>query len=226
MTSGSGESVGFAGENAGLAPSRADCYAPPLLPVADSGAIRIAQKIERFRADIVLGLDPSSTAIGYGALTYGLRLVQAGVVSPNHRADSSWDRIMAMHTDLVKLFVSLSPVAIVVEWTKGKVGQRHGGLGAGLAVYGCGVGAAGLAAHLWGLAHPHCQVVPVLENDWTRGIPKRDRQLAIATAYPDYAEHLAEDPGGDISDGIGAADWWIKEQQVSKSLFAGCPSQG
>ncbi len=168
---------------------------------------------------VVLGLDPSSTVIGYGALTRGLRLVQAGVISPNHRGDSSWDRIMAMHADLVKLFQTLDPAAIVIEWTKGKVGQRHGGLGAGLAVYGCGVGAAGLAAHLWGVAHPRCQVVPILENDWTRGIAKRDRQLAIGTAYPSYAAHLAEDAGGDISDGIGVAAWWIKEQQLSQDPF-------
>lgn len=126
---------------------------------------------------------------------------------------------MAMYADLVNLFGQLAPVGIIVEWSKGKVGHRHGGLGAGLAVYGCGVGAAGLAAHLWGQAHPRCTIAPVLENDWTRRVPKRDRQLALATTYPAYAEHLAEDPGGDIADGIGIAEWWIKEQKASKNLF-------
>jgi hypothetical protein len=41
----------------------------------------------------------------------------------------------------------------------------------------------------------------------------------LATTYPAYAEHLAEDPGGDIADGIGIAEWWIKEQKASKNLF-------
>ncbi len=170
-------------------------------------------------AGVILGLDPSSTVIGYGAVTWGMQLQQAGVISPARKWDGSWDRIMAMHADLMTLFGTLRPAAIVVEWTKGKVSQRHGGLGAGLAVYGCGVGAAGLAAHLWGLAHPECTITPVLENDWTCGVPKRDRQLALAGLYPAYAEHLAEDPGGDVADGVGVAAWWIKEQRAAKSLF-------
>jgi hypothetical protein len=28
------------------------------------------------------------------------------------------------------------------------------------------------------------------------------------------------DAGGDIADGIGLADWWIREQRVSGALFA------
>lgn len=167
----------------------------------------------------ILGLDPSSTVIGYGIVTWDLRLVDAGLITPAHKTDSSWDRIMAMYADVNTLFESLLPRAIVVEWTRGKVGQRHKGLGAGLAVYGCGVGAAGLAAHLWGLAHPECSIVALCENDWTHGVPKKDRQLAIASAYPDYAKSLADDPGGDISDGIGVAECWIKERRAEGRLF-------
>jgi hypothetical protein len=167
----------------------------------------------------VLGLDPSSTVIGYGALTLDLRLVDAGSIRPTCASDGSFERIVSMSVDLETLFGQIEPSVILVEWTKGKVGQRHKGLGAGLAVYGCGVGAAGMAAWRWSRDHPGCQVHAILENDWTGGVPKRDRQLAIAGAYPEYAAWLAQDVGGDISDGIGIADWWIQEQRARQGLF-------
>ncbi len=167
----------------------------------------------------ILGLDPSSSCIGWGAVTRSGMLYEAGKITPRHPDDSSWDRIMSMHADLVTLFGQLQPRVIVVEWTKGKVGKRHKGHGAGLAVYGCGVGAAGLAAHLWGLEHPECEVAWVLENTWSGGVPKEKRQLAIATAFPAYAPHLAGDDGGDISDGIGVADWWRIERMAEGRLF-------
>jgi hypothetical protein len=169
--------------------------------------------------DIALGLDASSTVIGYGAMTYARRLLDAGLITPSHRGDGSWDRIVTMGDDLAKLLDTLHPKAILVEWTKGKVGQRHGGLGAGLAVYGCGVGAAAAIALQWSRQHPPCELAAILENDWTRGVPKRARQLAIAAAYPEYGCRLAEDPGGDIADGIGLADWWLREKQVEQCLF-------
>jgi hypothetical protein len=87
-------------------------------------------------------------------------------------------------------------------------------------VYGCGVGAVGLTAWQWGRAHAGCQVHAVLENDWTRGVPKGQRQLALATLYPVYAEHLAEDPGGDMADGLGLADWWLRTRRAEGRLFA------
>lgn len=167
----------------------------------------------------ILGLDPSSTCIGWGAVTMSGQLAEAGKITPRHACDQSWDRIVSMHADLVTLFRQTRPGAIVVEWTRGKVGQRHKGLGAGLAVYGCGVGAAGLAAHLWGLEHPGCTVAAVLENTWTGGVPKDKRQLAIATEFPDYAPHLADDAGGDIADGIGIALWWLQERRAAGTLF-------
>jgi hypothetical protein len=170
---------------------------------------------------IIVGLDPSSTIIGYAAMRRSRTLIDVGVITPAKGSDGSWERIMQMcRCDLLRLLDSLMPAVILVEWTKGKVNERrHGGLGAGLAVYGCGVGAAAMAAVIWAADHGDCEVLPILENDWTRGQRKRDRQLAIASAYPQYAGHLAEDVGGDMSDAIGLCDWWITEQMAAKSLF-------
>jgi hypothetical protein len=161
---------------------------------------------------LVIALDPSSRICGYAVLSRRRALVDAGSITPAARGDASWDRIHGMCDDLVTLLDLHEPGTILIEWTKGKVNKkRHGGLGAGLAVYGCGVGAIARECVRWARTRTGVVVVPIFENDWTRGQPKHDRQLAIAAAYPDYAPHLAADDGGDIADAIGLADWWLKE---------------
>jgi hypothetical protein len=62
-------------------------------------------------------------------------------------------------------------------------------------------------------------VAAVLENTWTGGVAKEKRQLAIAKVFPAYADHLADDDGGDIADGIGIADWWRLERLAHGRLF-------
>jgi len=173
------------------------------------------------RSQIILGLDASSTVIGYGALTTSRRFVQAGLITPASRGDSSWNRVMSMGDDLGRLLNDLHPDVVLIEWTKGKVNERrHGGLGAGLAVYGCGVGFAAARALQWSIEHPGSRVEPVLENDWTRGVAKKDRQLAVAALCPEYGARIGDDPGGDMSDGIGLAHWWLTERQARADLFS------
>jgi len=180
----------------------------------------VGRQIIHHPSSIILALDPSSTVIGYGVLAAGGQFVEGGLILPDARSDGSFERIIAMHADLVRLFERLRPGVLLVEWTKGKVNERrHGGLGAGLAVYGCGVGAAALAAWQWSQAHADCRTEAICENDWTRGVPKRDRQLAVAAEYPQYGARIGEDPGGDIADGIGLAAWWIRERKVERGLF-------
>jgi hypothetical protein len=158
----------------------------------------------------ILALDPSSTIVGYGALDRRGRVLEAGVVTPADRGDASYDRVLAMCDDLECLLERLRPGTVIVEWTKGKVGRRrHGGLGAGLAVYGTGVGAIGRTAAVWCRA-AGAEVVFVLENDWTRQVPKETRQAALRSAVPEYAG--VADPGGDIGDAIGLGLWWLREQ--------------
>lgn len=172
----------------------------------------------------VLSIDPSSTVIGWANMVSATRLVEAGLIRPDSSRDDSYKRIGMMCRDLRELLDQVRPAVILVEWTRGKVGRRrHQGLGAGLAVYGCGVGAAARECEHWA-ADPRnsrlvtgrlnkTHVVPILENTWTRGVPKRDRQLAIASMFDDY--HITADPGADISDAIGMAVWWFRR----KSLF-------
>lgn len=136
---------------------------------------------------------------------------------------------MSTNEHATKRIIALDPSSTVVgyavmnsrsrliEWTKGKVGKRHHGSGAGLAVYGCGVGAIATECEHWcrlrrPRGNPDYVVIPVLENDWTRGVNKEVRQIAIAAEYPDY--HISDDPGGDAADAIGLARWWMKEKRL------------
>lgn len=171
--------------------------------------------------DLILGLDSSSTVIGYAfksRCSSGSSLVEAGLIKPDMNRvgepESFW-RICTMREYLSWLMDEKRPAIILIEWTKGKVGRRrHHGQGAGLAVYGCGVGAIATECMHWAVYHG-CRVIPILENDWTRGVPKADRQAAIASEYPQYNQ--AADPDGDIADAIGLVDWWLKEQLVTRA---------
>jgi hypothetical protein len=195
VTSTGGKNVVFGGKTAGFQAAGQACSA------------HIA-----VRADLLLGLDPSSTLTGWALLHRSGRLLEAGLLRPDDRRDGSWARVCSLSDSLVELLEQLRPGVILVEWTKGKVGgHRHHGLGAGLAVYGCGVGGQALIARAWARAHPGVRIEAVLENDWTRGVPKADRTAAIVAAYPAYAARAGDDEGGDIADAIGLTAWWVRE---------------
>jgi hypothetical protein len=169
------------------------------------------------RPQLVVGFDPSSTICGYAAVGMRRELVAAGWLKPPDRAADSFERDMGMCDDLVTVLEELGPTTILVEWPKGKVHEgRHHGRGAGLAVYGTGVGAIARQAVLWAAGRGDCEVIRVLDVEWTRGVPKGDRQRAVACEVPEYARHLAGDTGGDMSDAIGLCLWWLTERA---SLF-------
>lgn len=161
---------------------------------------------------IILSLDPSSTIIGYAVMDDG-RLCEAGPITPDQRTGPSYQRVRDMSRYLRQVMDVVRPGVILIEWTKGKVGKRHLGRGAGLAVYGTGVGAALATADSWAEDRPGVLVFPILENDWTRGITKEKRSQLIAQQYPRYRP--ADDPGGDVADAIGLAAWWIRQSLLA-----------
>jgi len=163
---------------------------------------------------LIISLDPSSTIVGFAVMRADIQLIKAGVIEPDHRGDCSYNRIRSMRRDLRGLLDTIRPGTILVEWTTGKVGgRRHHGLGAGLAVYGCGVGAIATEAEHWiEMNDSDSEVIAILENDWSRGVPKEERQLAIAQMFREYS--IGKDLGGDIADAIGLAVWWMKENRV------------
>lgn len=154
------------------------------------------------------GIDPSSTCIGVAVLD-GSRV---GWMMPIRasRSKSTVARIYALtkaFTGELQLLRQKYPEALAaIEITSGKVAARHRGSGAGLGVYGMGVGAALWAAQT--VLGPE-RVVPIEENGWTRGVPKLKRQAAIRAQFPEYERKYGKrgDAGGDVSDAIGLAMW-------------------
>ena len=169
--------------------------------------------IDNHQSKILLALDPSSTVIGYAVMAVSGRLIEAGRITPDQAAASeSFDRIAAMADDLWEILYKRRPDIILLEWTLGKVGRRrHRGGGAGLAVYGCGVGWCGCVCYRWAKDF-NVTLIPVVENAWTRGVPKAERRAALLSLYPGYSPD--RDPGGDAADALGLAEWWLREQKV------------
>ena len=159
----------------------------------------------------VLGLDPSSTCIGY-ALLRGLRpadLVECGILRPHDVRGKPVDRIDSLVEELSQLIASFAPLdEIVLELTSGKQHGRIKGRAQGLGTLGVAGGA--MLATCWRL-HGHLCTHYVYDNEWTNRVPKARRQAGIAAAYGDRYDY-AQDEGADAADAIGVARWWMQQQ--------------
>ncbi len=163
-------------------------------------------------SDIIVGFDPSSTVVGYAAISPAGRLVEAGLIEPEDKISGSFVRDMQLCDDVEAVLERMQPAVVLIEWTKGKVGKRHKGRGAGLAVYGTGVGSVGRQCWLWARDRRDVTVEAVLENTWSRRIDKTTRAMATEQFYPELS--TVSDPGFDIHDAVGLCRWWIQERKL------------
>jgi hypothetical protein len=180
-----------------------------------------------------LSIDPSSTRTGWAQFVDGV-LQQAGYFKTK-KSQPALVRIADQAADLVFMVQEFQPDVVVLEETSGKVARhKRASHGAGLSVYGMAVGALWYAT--W-TAVQNCGVVvsgqpprrvrTVLENVWTRRIPKRVRQRRIAMRYPSYAAQVAKDSGGDVADAIGIGEYWLAkcnrpDAESAKDAKEGC----
>jgi len=174
-------------------------------------------------SDIILSLDPSSTRSGWALMKPPEQLVRAGLLLPARQTDPSEDRIAEMCKSLWQILNLWQVKTILIEWTSGKTQKRHKGSGAGLAVHGAATGALWREVLAWLRWQPgenqlKTKVILTRENEWTRGVSKRDRAVAIAAMFPEYK--IDNDPGLDIADSIGLAVWYLREQSLK---LAECP---
>ena len=164
----------------------------------------------------LLSIDPSSTCTGY-AVFRNKRLVDAGLLKPTNRKDPPTKRIVEMVAELQGVLHEKKPKVAVVEITSGKVNtRRHGGSGAGLAIYGMAVGAMwqSLREYLvWGKIEG--EVVCVPENDWIRHRAKGQKSKAariaeVAACHKKYDPD--KDKGGDAADAILLGEWYLNSE--------------
>ncbi len=169
--------------------------------------------------DVLFSIDPGSVRTGWAVIKDPERLIEAGLLLPDKRAAAAELRINSMCQDLWLLLDKHQPKSILIEWTSGHVGRkRHHGGGAGLAVYGVSIGALWREAVAWRRSLPtndgiEVEIILMSENEWTRGVPKVDRQAAIADIFPEY--QIKQDPGGDIADAPGLAVWYLRRKIIN-----------
>ncbi len=157
----------------------------------------------------MIAFDPSSTALGWAADATDGGDVRFGVYRPPERrtAIERIDLVVERADELVR---EHRADQAVVEVTTGKVNpRRHGGRGAGLAVYG---GAVFAVRQLLRDRLGRANVYDVLENEWTRGRSKASRIAVVAATTPDY--DAAGDKGGDAADALLLREWWLTEQRL------------
>lgn len=175
----------------------------------------------------IFSIDPGSQRSGWAVMTGEEKLVEAGLLLPERTRDGAEKRLQAMMQDLVRLLVQYQPDVVVLEWTSGKViTSRHGGGGAGLAIYGIAIGALWAVCLQWAQVSRAggrtCEVVCISENEWTHGRPKTRRRIGgkavpsrvdlIQHRFPAYVPE--KDPGGDVADAIGLALWYLHKHKL------------
>jgi len=166
---------------------------------------------------ILFSLDPGLQRTGYAVLRIGASpgadLIESGVLRPRDRDATAPERIEFLCTAVTALLDRHAPPLILVEWDSGHVNvRRHKGGGQGLALHGAVTAALWREALYWARQRSGVAVVTVPENDWTRGVEKEARAIAVAERFPGYDWTL--DPGFDAADAIGLAQWHWQEMRV------------
>lgn len=95
--------------------------------------------------------------------------------------------------------------------------RRHKGGGQGLATLGLAIGRLWGAVEAWKHTLPvgersRVQVMLIRDQHWIGGRTKRARQEAVAMAYKSY--DASRDKGGDVSDSVAMAWWFLREQKI------------
>jgi hypothetical protein len=165
----------------------------------------------------ILALDPSLTRTGWAYFDND-ELLRCGWHTPRGslagRKTTACQRIDSLITKIADEPISEAS-EIVIEVTSGHTSNRHGGKGAGLALYGMAVG----AFYQWACTrYGHNRVHAIEENRWIRKRSKEERQqharLLHGKVYTPQIE--SKDRGGDTSDAIMLGDWWINHGRLYK----------
>ncbi len=166
----------------------------------------------------LLTLDGSSTAIG-AAVSPALSKLLDGVLIDD-KAECPYKRFDAMLKDVDKLVTQWKPRVILIESPAPQqpakkvidkeTGQEKVVVRRGQGNYGLAVGR--LYEHIKLMHGITPQVVQA--DVWTNQVPKMIRQEWIAAAYAKFGYDPAKDPGADLSDAIGMAEWWWTRNMV------------
>ena len=192
----------------------------------------------------ILSIDPSSSCTGYAVLDRGMKLLDAGRLRGKSGTDAP-ARVMAMRQDLIELLDEHKPSVVLVEIPVDKQYTRQEGKKSGMAVWAGAAWALWMVCIDWAQRHNEQQeflagfawdeskrtyVHQVSNTLWTSDIKqsKAMRQAGIGILYKgQYDSKL--DKGGDVSDAIMIARWWIEKRcrdDIMRQVAKGCAGAG
>lgn len=157
----------------------------------------------------LLTLDPSTTRIGYAVMSDHRTLHEAGAIRPAAGEADANGRVRSMAGDVAELLREQQPDVVLVEDTGSHVHAGRQGGGAGLMVYGKGVG---YVLRVCDEVAGAERVQTVETQVWSRGARKEKRQRQVAAQFSQY--DARKDKGCDISDAIAMAQWWFGQQMI------------
>lgn len=174
---------------------------------------------------VVMGIDASSTAIGYAVGTHPREIIAAGLIKGKGQALAR----VAWHCwKLEQIITKLKrpPNVIVIE-VQAPQGPRLGN--SGQATYGFAVGAVWRTIWQWANAttidgEPRAEIITTRADEWTNRVSKKHRALCVDSEFDWYRP--ADDPGMDIADAVGLIQWWFAEnlENLCKPIETASPS--
>ncbi len=162
----------------------------------------------------IIGIDPSSTAIGVAVLDEQGKLLDGKLITPSNAKEPFYMRVSDMMLDLEDELINWMPRYIAIE-----IPSLHKENRKAQARYGFGAGAAWLCAKthqkLYGRADP-CTIKVYDAQEWTHGARKRDR--AVLTDVKHRAYHMDKDKGFDVADAIQLAESCLEDVQMAARM--------
>lgn len=170
----------------------------------------------------LISLDPSSRCTGAAVFECEAgrhRLIHAARLQSKPQNKPAYERIDQIVDQALALVETYHPALALIETTSGKTSGRHGGRGAGLAIYGVAVGAVRQAMRS---RLGKARVIGVLENDWTARTTKLDRWHYCKATYPSHAAVWNADEGDyDASDAAYLFYWCQQVCQYAEQVHQG-----
>lgn len=165
-----------------------------------------------FQVQRILTIDPGSISTGYAVLE-GDSLRDCGILKPDDPKADVPQRVESLCEGLEALLEEYKPDVVLIEWDSSHVNvRRHKGGGSGLATHGAITASLWRESLYWARRRQGVSVITILENTWTRRVPKEHRAAAVACQFPGV--DWTSDIRNDASDAVGLARWYVQERRV------------